>query len=129
MPDTQIAAGINNAIGVAPRPRLFDEVRRRLRLKHYSLRTEQAYLYWIRRYIHFNDRHHPRELDSKHVEHFLSELARRYHVAPSTQNQAALLFLYREVLAMDLPWMGSDGFGLSALGRQWSLLGTSSPTL
>lgn len=107
MPDTQINAGINNSIGVVPRPRLFDEVRRRLRLKHYSLRTEQAYLYWIRRYIHFNDRRHPRELDGKHVEHFLSELARRHHVAPSTQNQAlaALLFLYREVLAMDLPWM------------------------
>lgn len=80
-----------------------------MRLKHYGLRTEQAYLYWIRRYIHFNDRRHPRELDGKHVEHFLSELARRYRVAPSTQNQAlaALLFLYRDVLAIDLPWMGN----------------------
>lgn len=107
MPEVQDPAAISNSRVVAPRPKLFDEVRRRLRLKHYSLRTEQAYLYWIRRYIHSNDRRHPRELDGKHVEHFLSELARRYRVAPSTQNQAlaALLFLYRDVLTVDLPWM------------------------
>lgn len=87
--------------------RLFDEIRRRLRVKHYSLRTEQAYLYWIRRYIKANAPRHPRELGGVHVEHFLSELARRHRVAASTQNQAlaALLFLYREVLALDLPWM------------------------
>lgn len=107
MPEVQDPAAISNSRVAAIRPKLFDEVRRRLRLKHYSLRTEQAYLYWIRRYIHSNDRRHPRELDGKHVEHFLSELARRYRVAPSTQNQAlaALLFLYRDVLAVDLPWM------------------------
>ena len=107
MPDAWSSAAINSPEVAPPKPRLFDEVRRRLRLKHYSLRTEQAYLYWIRRYIHFNGRRHPRELDGKHVEHFLSELARRHQVAPSTQNQAlaALLFLYREVLALDLPWM------------------------
>jgi integron integrase len=86
---------------------LLDEVRRRLRLKHYSLRTEQAYLYWIRRYIRANGMRHPRELGGAVVERFLSDLARRDRVAPSTQNQAlaALLFLYREVLAQDLPWM------------------------
>ena len=109
MPEVRNPTAINNSAAVVPKPKLFDEVRRKLRLKHYSLRTEQAYLYWIRRYIHFNDRRHPRELDGKHVEHFLSELARRYRVAPSTQNQAlaALLFLYRDVLAIDLPWMGN----------------------
>ncbi len=107
MPESGISAAISNPPNSPPRPRLFDEVRRRLRLKHYSLRTEQAYLYWIRRYIQTNGRRHPREMGGKEVEHFLSELARRYQVAPSTQNQAlsALLFLYREVLAIDLPWM------------------------
>lgn len=89
------------------RPRLFDEVRSRLRLKHYSLRTEKAYLYWIRRYIHANALRHPRELDGAAVERFLSRLATEAQVAPSTQNQAlsALLFLYREVLGIRLPWM------------------------
>jgi len=91
----------------APKPRLLDEVRSRLRLKHYSLRTEKAYLYWIRRYIHANRLRHPRELDGVAVERFLSRLATEDHVAPSTQNQAlsALLFLYREVLGIHLPWM------------------------
>ena len=89
------------------RPRLLDEVRARLRLKHYSLRTEQAYLYWIRRYIRDSGRRHPRELDGVAVEGFLSRLATREHVSASTQNQAlsALLFLYREVLGRKLPWM------------------------
>lgn len=89
------------------KPRLLNEVRNRLRLKHYSLRTEKAYLYWIRRYIHASGRRHPRELDGVAVERFLSRLATEHGVAPSTQNQAlsALLFLYREVLGIRLPWM------------------------
>jgi integron integrase len=89
------------------RPRLLDEVRSRLRLKHYSIRTEQAYLYWIRRYIQANGRRHPRELDGAAVERFLSLLATRDKVASSTQNQAlsALLFLHRDVLGVELPWM------------------------
>ena len=89
------------------RPRLLEEVRKRLRLKHYSMRTEQAYLYWIRRYIRASGRKHPRELDGVAIEAFLSSLATRDHVAASTQNQAlsALLFLYREVLGVKLPWM------------------------
>jgi integron integrase len=84
-----------------------DEVRRRLSLKHYSLRTEPACLYWIRRHIRDNHLRHPRELGGTDVEGFLSALATRCRVAPSTQNQAlaALLFLYREVLEQDLPWM------------------------
>lgn len=91
----------------ARNPRLLDEVRARLRVKHYSLRTETAYLYWIRRYIHANGLRHPRELDGVAVERFLSLLATRDNVAPSTQNQAlsALLFLYRDVLGVRLPWM------------------------
>ena len=95
-------------VGAGVRPvRLLDEVRRRLRLKHYSLRTEQAYLGWIRRFILANRKRHPRELGVVEVERFLSTLASEDQVAAGTQNQAlsALLFLYRDVLSMDLPWM------------------------
>lgn len=93
--------------GRASSPRLLDQVRARMRLRHYSLRTEQAYLYWIRRYIRLNLPHHPAELDGAAVEAFLTRLAVRDHVAASTQNQAlsALLFLYREVLGIELAWM------------------------
>jgi integron integrase len=87
--------------------RLIEQVRNRLRLKHYSLRTEKAYLYWIKRYILANGKRHPRELNGVVVEGFLSALANQDRVAPSTQAQAlaALLFLYKEVLGIELPWM------------------------
>ena len=93
--------------GQAPARRLFDEVRRKLRLHHYSLRTERAYLGWMRRFIMANGKRHPREMGGPEVECFLSLLAVRGKVSPSTQNQAlsALLFLYREVLGLRLPWM------------------------
>jgi len=86
---------------------LFDEVRRRLRVKHYSLRTERVYLQWIRRFVFMNDGRHPRDMGGAEVERFLSHLATEGDVAASTQNQAlaALLFLYRQVLKADLPWM------------------------
>jgi integron integrase len=91
----------------AAAPRLLDEVRARIRLKHYSLRTEQAYLHWIKRFIFFHDKRHPRDMGAVEVESFLSALAVKDHVSSSTQNQAlaALLFLYREVLSIDLPWL------------------------
>jgi integron integrase len=91
----------------ATRLGLLGEVRRRLRVKHYSLRTEQAYLQWVRRYMQHHGMRHPREMGGAEVEAFLTRLATRGRVAPSTQNQAlsALLFLYREVLALELPWM------------------------
>jgi integron integrase len=78
-----------------------------MRVKHYSLRTEQAYLGWIRRFILANDKRHPRDMGGVEVERFLTYLATQRNVAAGTQNQAlaALLFLYREVLAMELPWM------------------------
>lgn len=84
-----------------------DEVRRRLRVKHYSLRTEQAYVGWIRRFILANGKRHPREMGAPEVEAFLTRLAVEGDVAASTQNQAlsALLFLYREVLGVELPWL------------------------
>ena len=90
-------------------PRLLDQVRDRLRVKHYSLRTEDAYLQWIRRFIFFNDKKHPRDMGGAQVEAFLSHLATAARVAASTQNQAlsALLFLYRGVLQVDLPWLDS----------------------
>jgi integron integrase len=87
--------------------RLLDVVRRKLRVRHYSLRTEQAYLAWLRRFIAASGGRHPRHLGGAEVEAFLSRLASESDVAAGTQNQAlsALLFLYREVLQVDLPWM------------------------
>ncbi len=88
-------------------PRILDQVRQRCRVKHYSLRTEQAYVHWIRRFILFHDKRHPADMSAPEVERFLSHLAVGRDVSPSTQNQAlsALLFLYKEVLGIDLPWL------------------------
>jgi integron integrase len=88
-------------------PRLLEQVRDRLRVKHYSLRTEQAYVGWIRRFILANGKRHPRGMGGGEVEAFLTRLATHGEVAAGTQNQAlaALLFLYREVLGQELPWM------------------------
>ncbi len=88
-------------------PKLLDQVRAKIRLKHYSIRTEQAYTEWIKRHILLFGKHHPRDLGASEVEQFLTHLAVNGKVAASTQNQAkaALLFLYREVLAMELPWL------------------------
>lgn len=88
-------------------PKLLDQVRRRIRLKHYSIRTEKTYLAWIRRFILFHGKRHPREMGKKEVEAFLTHLAVERRVAASTQNQAlnAVLFLYKEVLNIELPWM------------------------
>lgn len=85
-------------------PALLDQVRDHLRLKHYSRRTEDAYVDWIRRYILFHDKRHPQEMDAPEVEAFLTHLAVDKNVAASTQNQAlgALLFLYRDMLHKDL---------------------------
>lgn len=88
-------------------PKLLDQVRGKIRLKHYSLRTEQAYVDWIKRYILHFDKQHPRDLGAVEVEQFLTFLAVQGNVAASTQNQAksALLFLYKEVLGVELPWL------------------------
>lgn len=89
------------------KPKLLDQVRDRIRAKHYSLRTEEAYLGWVKRFILFHGKRHPAELGAGDVEAFLSHLAVEGQVAASTQNQAlaALLFLYREVLERPLPWL------------------------
>ena len=92
----------------APAPKLLDEVRRALRVRHRRPRTEEAYLHWIRRFIRFHDYRHPRELDASAVSAFLSDLAVQQHVSASTQNQAlsALLFLYRHVLHQPFDHLG-----------------------
>ena len=90
------------------KPKLLDQVRQLLRLRHYSLRTEEAYVAWIRRYILFHGKRHPRELEEGDVSAFLSNLAVEGNVAASTQNQAlsALLFLDKEVLQRELAFIG-----------------------
>jgi integron integrase len=91
----------------APAPRLLDRLRAAIRVRHYAIRTEDAYVDWARRYIVFHGKRHPQELGAQEVEAFLSHLATERNVAPSTQNQAksALLFLYKEVLRLQLPWL------------------------
>ena len=93
--------------GAPVRRGLLQVTRERMRRLGLSLRTERAYLGWIRRFVLAYDRRHPRELGAPEVEAFLTNLAVRDQVAPATQNQAlsALLFLYREVLGVQLPWM------------------------
>jgi integron integrase len=91
--------------------RLLDQVRERVRYLHYSLRTEEAYVYWVRTFVRFCELRHPRDLGVEEVERFLSHLANEKHVAPSTHKQAlaGILFLYRQVLGIDLPWMQRIG--------------------
>jgi integron integrase len=92
----------------APGPRrLFDVMRDKLRTLHYSYRTEQQYLHWVRRFVLFNEKRHPKDLGAAEVEAFLTSLAVQRKVSASTQNQAlaALLFLYQKVLEADLPWI------------------------
>src|SRR5690349_19604979 len=91
---------------VPPRPPLLSErVRTELRARHYSLRTEDAYVGWVRRYVRFCGRRHPRETGREEINAFLSRLATDDKVSASTQNQAlsALLFLYRVVLGGSFP--------------------------
>ena len=85
------------------KPRLLDRVRQELRLRHYSMRTEETYLGWIRRFIVFHGKRYPAELEDGDMNVFLSDLASNRHVSASTQTQAlcALLFLYRDVFSIE----------------------------
>lgn len=98
---------MENTPEVKPAPKLFPLIVERLRVKHYSKRTEEAYIQWIKRYILHHGKRHPREMGAAEVEDFLTHLAVERNVSASTQNQAksALLFLYKEVLEMELPWL------------------------
>ena len=91
----------------SPKPKLLDRVRLAVRARHYSRRTEKAYVHWIKRFIFFHGKRHPAEMGAPEVTAFLTALAVRDRVAASTQNQAlnALLFLYREILRVELPWL------------------------
>ena len=94
-----------------PKPKLHDQMRDRLRYKHYSLSTEKVYLYWCRFYIHWSGMRHPMEMGSPEIEAFLTMLVSVRHVSAATHKQAlsAILFLYKEVLQIDLPWMQQIG--------------------
>jgi integron integrase len=90
-----------------PQPRLLDVMRDRIRVRHFSYQTETVYLGWVRRFIRFHGGRHPREIGGPEVTQFLSYLAVERKVSASTQNQAlsAILFLYKEVLEVELPWL------------------------
>lgn len=90
-------------------PRLFDEVRAVARMRHLSLRTEEAYIQWIKRYIFFHEKRHPREMGEEEIRQFISHLAVDRSIAASTQTVAlsALLFLYRDVLKKELPYVSN----------------------
>src|SRR6266581_7713686 len=100
-------ANAQNEQSEDPKPRLLDQVRETLRARHYSRRTEKTYVHWIRRFIFFHGKRHPAEMGAGEVTAFLTSLAVQGKVAASTQNQAlsALLFLYRDVLGVQLPWL------------------------
>jgi integron integrase len=91
-----------------PRPqKLLDQVRERIRVKHYALATEKTYCHWIKAFILWHGKRHPRDMGAPEVEAYLSHIATARDVSASTQNQAlhAILFLYREVLGISLPWL------------------------
>ena len=99
-------------------PKLLDRMREIIRVKHYSLATEKNYLQWARRFILFHGKRHPRDMGAAEVEAFLSSLATQRNVSASTQNQAmhAILFLYRDVLGIELPWL--DGITRAKVSRR-----------
>lgn len=96
-------------IAPTPAPRLLELVRAAIRVRHLSPATDEAYTRWIRKFIHFHGKRHPRDMGAREVEAYLSHLALQRNVSPSTQNQAkaALLFLYRVVLEVQLPWLNN----------------------
>ncbi len=98
----------NATVATAPRqPRLMDRVRESLRVQHYALTTERTYCHWIKRYILHHGKRHPMDMGAREVEAFLTHLATTENVSASTQNQAmhAVLYLYKHVLCIDLPWL------------------------
>jgi integron integrase len=96
-----------NAPAPPPKPKLLDQVRQAIRTRHYSPRTEETYVHWIKRFIFFHNKRHPAEMAEPEIARFLSSLAIESHVSASTQNQAlnAVLFLYRHVLRKDIGYV------------------------
>ena len=118
VPSSTLAAdGLDDALPLSPPgspqvpPRLLDQVRHQVRYRHYSIRTEEAYVHWVRAFIRYHGLRHPAELSRSEVESFLAWLAAERQVSASTHRQAlsALLFLYQQVLGLTLPWMGEIG--------------------
>ena len=109
--DGHTPASAGQALPEAEPPRLLDLVRQQVRYRHYSRRTEEACVQWVRAFIRFNDLRHPKDMSRAEVEAFLTWLASEKQVAPATHRQAlsALLFLYQKVLQQDLPWMSEIG--------------------
>lgn len=91
------------------KPKLLDQVRQAIRARHYSPKTEESYVHWIKRFIFFHNKRHPAEMGEKEIGQFLSALATDRHVSASTQNQAlnAILFLYRHVLRKEIGYVDS----------------------
>lgn len=90
-----------------PKPKLLDQVRQAIRMRHYSAKTEESYVHWIKRFIFFHNKRHPAEMAEKEIAQFLSSLANESHISASTQNQAlnAILFLYREALGKNIGYV------------------------
>ena len=99
-------------------PKLLDRMREAIRVRHYSLSTERTYLHWVKRFIYFHQKRHPAEMGAAEIEAFLSSLATELSVSASTQNQAmhAILFLYRDVLGVTLPWL--DGITRAKVSKR-----------
>lgn len=87
--------------------KLIDQLRNEIRYRHYSIRTEKAYIDWVKRFIHFHDRQHPNTMGEKEIKQFLNWIATKGNVAASTQNQAlcSILFLYKNVLQKEIEWI------------------------
>src|SRR5262245_42329028 len=100
------SGGIKAAV-TPPKPKLLDQVRQAIRRRHYSPRTEETYIHWIKRFIFFHNKRHPAEMAEAEIARFLSNLATESHVSASTQNQAlnSVLFLYRQVLRKDIGYV------------------------
>jgi integron integrase len=112
MPGFAGIAGLPDSLGAGDRsPRLLDLLREQVRYRHYSIRTEEAYVHWVRAFIRYHGLRHPADLSRPEVEAFLAWLAAERQVSASTHKQAlsALIFLYQQVLGQRLPWMGEIG--------------------
>lgn len=99
----------NQNPAIVKKPKLLDEVRNALRTKHYSMKTEKAYVHWIKRFILFHNKRHPKEMGEIEINQFITHLAVKEKVSASTQNQAlcAIVFLYKHVLKIELGDFGS----------------------
>jgi integron integrase len=111
-PVAMLDGGLNLKIGdpvmsAVSKPKLLDQVRLAIRTRHYSSKTEESYIHWIKRFIFFHDKRHPTEMGEKEIAQFLSSLASESHVSASTQNQAlnGILFLYRDVLRKEIGYV------------------------